>query len=43
MEPQGEYLAVEPALPREIERIKLLDVPGRWGRADAFGRRRPDG
>jgi glycogen debranching enzyme len=43
MEPQGEYLAVEPALPREIERVKLLDVPGRWGRADAFGRRRPDG
>jgi glycogen debranching enzyme len=42
MEPRGERLAVEPALPSGIGRVKLLDVPGRWGRADAFGRRRPD-
>jgi glycogen debranching enzyme len=35
---EGEHLLVEPALPRSIERLELLDVPGRWGRADAFGR-----
>jgi glycogen debranching enzyme len=40
MEPQGEHLIVEPALPAGIRRIELLDIPGRWGRADAFGRRR---
>jgi glycogen debranching enzyme len=35
---EGEHLLVEPALPPSIERLELLDVPGRWGRADAFGR-----
>ena len=29
---------VEPALPVGIGRIELLDIPGRWGRVDAFGR-----
>ena len=38
MEPQSGHLVVEPALPIGIGRIELLDVPGRWGRADAFGR-----
>jgi glycogen debranching enzyme len=42
MQPRGEHLVVEPALPPSIGRIELLDVPGRWGRADAFGRRRSD-
>jgi glycogen debranching enzyme len=42
MQPRGEHLVVEPALPSSIGRIELLDVPGRWGRADAFGRRRSD-
>jgi glycogen debranching enzyme len=42
MQPQGDFLVVEPALPPGIERIELLDVPGRWGRTDAFGRRRPE-
>jgi glycogen debranching enzyme len=42
MQPHGDHLVVEPALPPEIGRLELLDVPGRWGRADAFGRRRPE-
>jgi glycogen debranching enzyme len=40
MEPQGDYLVTEPALPAGLEEIQLLDIPGRWGKADAFGRRK---
>jgi glycogen debranching enzyme len=40
LEPLGEHLVVDPALPLEIGRLELLDVPGRWGRIDAFGRGR---
>ena len=40
LEPVGGRLLVDPALPEGIERIELLDIPGRWGRADAFGRGR---
>jgi len=40
LEPQGEHLIVDPALPSEIGRLELLDIPGRWGRIDAFGRGR---
>ena len=36
------YLLVDPALPVGIGRIELLDIPGRWGRVDAFGRGRVD-
>jgi hypothetical protein len=42
LEPHGEHLVVDPALPRGIGRIELLDIPGRWGRIDAFGRGRVD-
>ncbi|MCX6364794.1 MAG: amylo-alpha-1,6-glucosidase [Actinobacteria bacterium] len=42
LEPIGEHLVVEPALPQGIGRLELLDVPGRWGRLDAFGRGRVD-
>ncbi|MBX6354856.1 MAG: amylo-alpha-1,6-glucosidase [Micromonosporaceae bacterium] len=42
MQPRDNHLLVEPALPPKIGRIELLDVPGRWGHADAFGRRRPE-
>jgi glycogen debranching enzyme len=42
IEPLGEDLVVDPALPAGIGRIELLDIPGRWGRTDAFGRRRAD-
>jgi glycogen debranching enzyme len=42
LEPVGDHLIVDPALPSEIGRIELLDIPGRWGRIDAFGRGRVD-
>ena len=38
LEPVGEHLVVDPALPVEIGHLELLDIPGRWGRIDAFGR-----
>jgi glycogen debranching enzyme len=40
LEPVGDHLVVDPALPAGIGRIELLDIPGRWGRIDAFGRGR---
>jgi glycogen debranching enzyme len=42
LEPVGDHLVVDPALPRSIGRLELLDIPGRWGRKDAFGRGRVD-
>jgi glycogen debranching enzyme len=42
LEPIGDHLVVDPALPRGIGRVELLDIPGRWGRVDAFGRGRVD-
>jgi glycogen debranching enzyme len=38
LEPLGDHLVVDPALPSGIGRLELLDIPGRWGRIDAFGR-----
>jgi glycogen debranching enzyme len=38
LEPLGDHLVVDPALPRGIGHLELLDIPGRWGRIDAFGR-----
>ncbi len=40
LEPRGEYLVVDPALPESIGHLELLDIRGRWGRVDAFGRGR---
>jgi glycogen debranching enzyme len=40
LEPAGEHLIVDPALPTSIGRLELLDIPGRWGQIDAFGRGR---
>lgn len=40
LEPYGNHLAVNPALPSNIGRLEVLDIPGRWGRLDAFGRGR---
>jgi glycogen debranching enzyme len=40
LEPIGEHLVVDPALPVGIGHVELLDIPGRWGRIDAFGRGR---
>jgi glycogen debranching enzyme len=42
LEPEGEHLVIDPALPTTIGRLELLDIPGRWGRIDAFGRGRVD-
>ena len=36
----GEHLLVDPALPTGIGHLELLDIPGRWGRVDAFARGR---
>jgi glycogen debranching enzyme len=40
LEPFEEHLLVDPALPPKIGLLALLDVPGRWGRVDAFARGR---
>jgi len=42
LEPMGDHLVVDPVLPESIGRMELLDIPGRWGRIDAFGRGRID-
>jgi glycogen debranching enzyme len=42
LEPVGDHLVVDPALPVGIGRIELLDIPGRWGHVDAFARGRID-
>ena len=42
LEPHDEHLVVDPALPQGMGRVELLDVPGRWGKIDAFGRGRVD-
>jgi glycogen debranching enzyme len=42
LEPYGEHLVVDPALARGLGHVELLDIPGRWGRVDAFGRGRVD-
>ena len=40
LEPMGDHLVVDPALPASIGHLELLDIPGRWGRVDAFARGR---
>jgi glycogen debranching enzyme len=40
LEPLGDNLIVDPVLPANIGHLELLDIPGRWGRIDAFGRGR---
>ncbi|MGH3397075.1 MAG: amylo-alpha-1,6-glucosidase [Streptosporangiaceae bacterium] len=42
LEPSGDNLIVDPALPAWIGHLELLDLPGRWKRIDAFGRGRVD-
>jgi glycogen debranching enzyme len=42
LEPSGDNLIVDPALPSWIGHLELLDLPGRWKRIDAFGRGRVD-
>ncbi|MEV1330235.1 glycogen debranching N-terminal domain-containing protein [Micromonospora costi] len=40
LEPQGDHLIIDPAVPEGMGRIELLDIPGRWGKVDALGRSR---
>jgi glycogen debranching enzyme len=40
LEPVGDNLVVDPLLPAGIGQIELLDIPGRWGRIDAYARER---
>ena len=42
LEPQGDNLIVDPALPARMGNLEILDLPGRWKRIDAFGRGRID-
>ncbi|MDG4789465.1 glycogen debranching N-terminal domain-containing protein [Micromonospora sp. WMMD1102] len=42
LDPHGEHLVVDPALPEHMGRMELLDIPGRWGLIDAFGRGRAE-
>jgi glycogen debranching enzyme len=38
LEPIGDRLLVDSALPEQIGWLQILDIPGRWHRTDAFGR-----
>lgn len=38
IEPVGERLLVDPAVPKQIAWLELQGIPGRWGHADAFAR-----
>jgi glycogen debranching enzyme len=38
LEPVGDQLVVDPSLPSGLGAVALLDIPGRWGRVDAFAR-----
>jgi glycogen debranching enzyme len=40
LDPTGRGLVENPALPENIGHVELLDIPGRWGRTDAYGRGR---
>jgi glycogen debranching enzyme len=40
LDSDGVHLIVDPAIPEPLGRIELLDVPGVWGKMDAFGRAR---
>lgn len=40
LEPVGDQLVVDPALPPGLGHLKVLDIPRRWGRVDAFARER---
>jgi glycogen debranching enzyme len=42
LEPMGDHLVVDPRLPESIGVLALLDIPGRWGRVDAFARGRAE-
>jgi hypothetical protein len=39
LEPRGNRLTVDAALPAHIEWLEVCGIPGRWGTSDAVGRR----
>jgi glycogen debranching enzyme len=40
LDSDGRHLIIDPAVPEPLTELQLLDIPGRWGRMDAFGRAR---
>ena len=38
LKPLGDKLTTRPTLPVNLGHLRLLDIPGRWGRTDAYGR-----
>jgi glycogen debranching enzyme len=38
LDSDGKHLILDPAIPEPLGRIELLNIPGCWGRMDAFGR-----
>lgn len=42
LEPIGDHLLVDPVVPRMVGWLEVLDIPGRWGRTDAFSRGKVD-
>jgi glycogen debranching enzyme len=40
LEPYGDNLVVDPAMPKRWGSLAIFDLPGRWKRIDAFGRGR---
>ncbi|MFY1687499.1 glycogen debranching N-terminal domain-containing protein [Plantactinospora sp. WMMB782] len=40
LQPHEDHLTIDPAIPDRLGRIELIDIPGRWGKTDAFGRGR---
>jgi len=38
LEPDGEHLLADPAVPRMFKRLDLLSIPGRWGHIDVCSR-----
>jgi glycogen debranching enzyme len=42
LQPVGDQLVVDPLLPSGLGLLAVLDIPGRWGRVDAFARGKID-
>jgi hypothetical protein len=40
LDSNGQHFIVDPAVPEPLGRVELVDIPGRWGRMDTFGRPR---
>ena len=40
LDSDGRHLIIDPAIPELVGQLELLDIPGCWGRMDAFGRAR---